>query len=89
MASLNILCLDLHNFLKEITRKKKKERSTSENFLWFMKNFQKYFMAHQYSPKFFVAPAETFRLSPPIYLMYGPTYHKLKNFLSCDTELIL
>ena len=54
-----------------------------------MKNFQKYFMAHQYLPKFFVAPAETFRFSPPIYLMYGPTYHKLKNFLSCDTELIL
>ena len=46
MASLNILCLGPHNFFL-----KKQERETWKNFLWSIKNFQKYFMTHQFIPK--------------------------------------
>ena len=42
-----------------------------------MKNFEKYFMAHQYKPKIFHDPhknptAPTPPIPPPTYLMYGP-----------------
>ena len=59
MTSLNILCSDHHNFnvLKEIA-KKNKERETQRFFLWPIKHFQKYFMAHQYMLIIFYGPCK-------------------------------
>ena len=49
MASLNILCLDLHNFLKEITRKKKKEKGK--------KHIRKFSVIHDKFSKIFHGPS--------------------------------
>ena len=65
MAGLKIFCSDPRprNLLKKVTpkKKKKKEISTQETFLWPIKDFQKYFMAHQYLPKIFHSPTKTLR----------------------------
>ena len=37
-----------------------------------MKNFEKYFMAHQYLPKIFDGPHKIPLTPAPTYLMYGP-----------------
>ena len=39
---------------------------------WSIKNFGKYFMAHQYMPKIFHGPHKNPPAPPPTYLMYGP-----------------
>ena len=64
MASLNILCSDDHNFLKDVT---KKFGEVHKNiFLWPIKNSQKYFMTHEYLPKIFLGPCK----NPPPPLLY-------------------
>ena len=40
--------------------------------MWPIKNFEKYFMAHQFMPKIFHDPHKHSPVSPPTYLMYGP-----------------
>ena len=47
MASLNIFCLDLLDFLNEVTKKIRKGKHKKKP----IKNFQKYFIAHYYMPK--------------------------------------
>ena len=41
------------------------------------KNFQKYFMAHQYMPKIFNDPHKNPPALSPTYLMYGPLAQNL------------
>ena len=60
MASLDILCF---NLLTKIKHKK---------YFGPIKNFEKYFMAHQYTPKLFHEPHSNPPVPPPTYLMYGP-----------------
>ena len=37
-----------------------------------IKNFEEYFMTHQYMPKIFHGPHKNPLALPPTYLMYGP-----------------
>ena len=67
MASLDILCSNPLNLKNKITKKEQKK-----NTLGPIKNFEKYFMTHQYMAKIFHDP-HTNPLAPPsTYLMYGP-----------------
>ena len=43
-----------------------------ENILWPVKNFERYFMAHQYMPKLSHDPHKNSLAPSPTYLMYGP-----------------
>ena len=60
MASLDILCSNALNLKNKITK-------IEHNILWPIKNFEKYFMAHQYMPKMFHGPTKTLR--PPSYIL--------------------
>ena len=40
--------------------------------MWPIKNFEKYFMAHQYMPKIFHGPHKNSPAPSPTCLMYGP-----------------
>ena len=67
LNSLDILCfnpLNLKNKIIKIERKK--------IFCVPSKNFEKYFMAHQYMPKIFHGPHKNSPAPSPTYLMYGP-----------------
>ena len=66
MASLNILCSDPHNVLKEAAKKIRKVHK--KRFLWPIKNSQIYFISNQNLPKTFYGPCKTSPL-PPLYLM--------------------
>ena len=46
--------------------------------MWCIKNFEKYFMAHQYMPKIFHELHKNPQAPPPTCLMYGPLVEKLK-----------
>ena len=68
-VSLNVLYSDPHNFLKEVTPQKKKENRNEAHknfFLWPIKSFRKYLMAHQYLPKIFHSPYKN--PPPPSYI---------------------
>ena len=67
MASLDILCSNALNLKNKITKIEHKK-----NILWSIKKFEKYFMAHQYTPKIFHDPHRNPPVSPPTYLIYGP-----------------
>ena len=45
-----------------------------------MKNFEKYFVAHQYMPKIFHDPYKNPPAPSPTYLMYGPLLEVLLKF---------
>ena len=45
-----------------------------ENISWPIKNFEKYFMAHQHMPKIFHGRHKNPLALPPTYLMYGPLH---------------
>ena len=66
MASLDILCSNPLNLKNKITK------IEQENILWPIKNFEKYFMVHQYLPKLFHDPHKNPPAAPPTFLMYGP-----------------
>ena len=59
--------------------------------MWPIKNFQKYFMAHQYMLKIFHDPQKNPPVPPPTYLMYGPLlqfiYQKdqIQKYISSNT----
>ena len=84
MGILNVLFLKLilsivlatnhynFNILKEIAKNKKLEIMNIKNFLWPIKKFQKYFMAHQYMLIIFHNPFKNPPTPFPTYLMYGP-----------------
>ena len=46
-----------------------------------LKNFEKYFMAHQYMTKIFHGPHKNPPTSPPTCLMYGLLRHNLGHVL--------
>ena len=56
MASLNILCSDPHNFLKEVTKKMGKYIRA---FFVVHQKLSKIFHDHQYLPKIFHGPCKT------------------------------
>ena len=66
MASLDIFRSNSLNLEKQ-----NYENKTYENILWPIKNLEKYFMAHQYIPKYFMPPEKPSD-PPPTYLMYCP-----------------
>ena len=84
MASLNILCFNPFNLGNKIMK------IEQENILWPIKNFEKYFMIHQYMPKIFQEPYKNPPPPSPKYLMYGPlipAYHLAVRYwqqLSCS-----
>ena len=61
MASLDILCSNPFNLKNKITKIEHKK-----NISWPIKNFEKYFMAHQYIPKIFHGPHK----NPPAPLLH-------------------
>ena len=63
MASSDILSLDPLNLLLEITKNLKLGK-TIQNILRSTKNFQKYFMVHQYMPKISHGPSKNPPASP-------------------------
>ena len=75
MTSLNILCSDPLNLKNKIIKIEHKK-----NISWPIKNFENYFMAHQYMPKIFHDPDKHLPVPPPTYLMYGP---------SCKSQIFL
>ena len=68
MASLDILCFNTFNFRNKITK-----NINIKNILWPIKNFEKFFMAHQYMPKIFHGPHKNPPDPRPTYLMYSPS----------------
>ena len=64
MASLDIVCFNPFNLKNNIMR--------IEHILWSIKNFEKYFMTHEYMPKIFQDPHKNPPPPSPTYLMYGP-----------------
>ena len=50
-----------------------------KNISWHIKNFEKYFMAHQYMPKIFNGPHKNPTALPPTNLMYGFLFLLLQN----------
>ena len=64
MASLDILCFNPFNLKNKIMKIEHKK-----NISWPIKNFEKYFMAHQYMPKIFHDPHKNLPALPPTYLM--------------------
>ena len=61
MASLDILCFNPFNLKNKIMKIEHKKifcgpSKILKNILWPIKNFEKYFMAHQYVPKIFHDP---------------------------------
>ena len=65
MASLDILCFNHFNFKNKIMK-------IEQNISWPIKNFEKYFMAHQYMLKIFHGPHKNPLAPVPTYLMHGP-----------------
>ena len=64
MDSLGILCYNALNLKNKITKIEHKK-----NILWSIKKFEKYFMAHQYTPKIFHDSHKGPPAPPPTYLM--------------------
>ena len=60
------------NFLKEVRNTHKKGKKHIRKFLWPIKNFQKYFMTHQYLLKIFHAPCRN--PPPPNPSLPSPSY---------------
>ena len=74
MASLNILCSDLHNFLKEVAQKKKKKNrkeARKKTFCGPSKIFKNISWPINISLKYFMAAAKTLRPLPP---SFHPSY---------------
>ena len=69
MAILDI-CSNPLKVSNEFTKSEKSER-TLKDILWPIKNFQKYFMTHQYKLKIFHDPCKNPPAPSPIYLVYG------------------
>ena len=63
--------------------------------MWPIKNFEKYFMAHQYMPKILHDPHKNPPPPPPKYLMYGPLLMfqnldlKISKFQNADLKISL
>ena len=60
MASLDILCFNPFNLKNKIMKIEHKKISP-----WPIKNFEKYFMTHQYMPKIFHGPHKNSPAPPP------------------------
>ena len=66
MASLDILCFNPFNLRNKL------RKWNMKNISWPIKNFEKFFMAHQYMPKIFYGPHKNPPVPLPTYLMYCP-----------------
>ena len=67
MASLDSLCFNPFNLKNKIMKIEHNKNISSP-----IKNFEKYFMAHQYMPKIFHGLHKNSPAPPPTYLVYGP-----------------
>ena len=73
MVSLNILYWDPHNFLKEVTKKKKENKKVHKKICCDPLKILKYILwPINICLKYLMAPVKTLCPPPPIYLMYSP-----------------
>ena len=67
MTSLDILCFNPFNLKNKFMKIEHKKKFCGPS-----KNFENYFIAHQYMPKIFHGPHKNPPALPPTYLIYGP-----------------